>query len=193
MHTKPVYSKGVHKTSLQYRCTQNQFTVQVYINPVYSIQGGNKLVKYCIAQLWPHFESSWLFKSTGGSLDMIHLIISASQVLGWILEVNKVLEAKETFLSKYKYFWGFSHFEGGRHLLPYFSRLFLHKIIMFLCLLERKFPEFFKTHPTFSSGALQKAKKSNYPKFTLLWGAPCSSLKRAQKNCWGIYYQMDHI
>ena len=158
-----------------------------------NIQGGNKLVKYCIAQLWPHFESSWLFKSTGGSLDMIHLIISLSQVLGWILEVNKVLEAKETFLSKYKYFWGFSHFEGGRHLLPYFSRLFLHKIIMFLCLLERKFPEFFKTHPTFSSGALQKAKKSNYPKFALLWGAPCSSLKRAQKNCWGIYYQMDHI
>ena len=32
MHTKPVYNKGVHKTSLQYRCTQNQFTVQVTQN-----------------------------------------------------------------------------------------------------------------------------------------------------------------
>ena len=34
VHSKPVYSKGVHKTSLQYRCTQNKFTVQVYIQPV---------------------------------------------------------------------------------------------------------------------------------------------------------------
>ena len=87
----------------------------------------------------------------------------------------------------------FSLFEGGRHLLPHFSQPFFHKIIMFLCLLERKFPELFKTHPTFFSSALQKAKKSKYAKFTLLFGAPCSSLKRAQKNCWGIYYQMDHI
>ena len=27
VYTKLVYSTGVHKTSLQYRCTQNQFTV----------------------------------------------------------------------------------------------------------------------------------------------------------------------
>ena len=87
----------------------------------------------------------------------------------------------------------FSLFKGGRHLLPHFSQPFFHKIIMFLCLLERKFPELFKTHPTFFSSALQKAKKSIYKKFTLFWGAPCSSLKYAQKNCWGIYYQMDHI
>ena len=26
---------GVHKNSLQYRCTQNQFAVQVYTKPVY--------------------------------------------------------------------------------------------------------------------------------------------------------------
>ena len=32
----PVYSKDVPKISLQYRCTQNQFRVQVYIKPVYS-------------------------------------------------------------------------------------------------------------------------------------------------------------
>ena len=88
--------------------------------------------------------------------------------------VNKVLEAKKTFLSKDKYFGGFSHFKGGKHLLPYFSQPFLHKMIMFLCLLERKFPELFNTHPTFSSSALQKAKKSSYAKFTLLWGAPCN-------------------
>ena len=85
---------------------------------------------------------------------MIHLIICASQVLGWFLEVNKVLEAKETFLSKYKYFGGFSHFKEGRHLLPYFSQPFFNKIIMFLCSLKRKSPELFKTHPTFFSRAL---------------------------------------
>ena len=28
---------AVHKTSLQYSCTQNQFTVQLYTKPVYSI------------------------------------------------------------------------------------------------------------------------------------------------------------
>ena len=80
------------------------------------------------------------------------------------------MEAKETFLSEYKYFGGFSLFEGGRHLLTHFSQPFFHKIIMFLCLLERKFPELFKTHPTFFSSALQKAKKSIYAKFTLFWG-----------------------
>ena len=33
VHTKPVYNTGVHKTGLQYRCTQNKFTAQVYIKP----------------------------------------------------------------------------------------------------------------------------------------------------------------
>ena len=33
-----------------------------------------------MAQLWPHFESYWDFKSTRGSPDMIHLIIYASTV-----------------------------------------------------------------------------------------------------------------
>ena len=31
-----LYSIGLHKTSLQYRCTQNHFTVQVYTKPAYS-------------------------------------------------------------------------------------------------------------------------------------------------------------
>ena len=35
VHTKPVYSTGVYKTNLQYRCAQNQFTVQVNIKPIY--------------------------------------------------------------------------------------------------------------------------------------------------------------
>ena len=36
VHTKPVYTIGVHKTSLQHGCTENQFTVQVYTKPAYS-------------------------------------------------------------------------------------------------------------------------------------------------------------
>ena len=36
VHTKPIYSIGVHKTSLRYGCTENQFKVQVYTKPVYS-------------------------------------------------------------------------------------------------------------------------------------------------------------
>ena len=36
VHTKSVYSLGVHKTSFHYRCTQNRFTVQVYTKQVYS-------------------------------------------------------------------------------------------------------------------------------------------------------------
>ena len=33
---KPVYSTAVHKPSLQYSYTQNQFTVQLYTKPVYN-------------------------------------------------------------------------------------------------------------------------------------------------------------
>ena len=33
MYTKPVYSTGVHKTSLQDMYTQNQFTEHVYTKP----------------------------------------------------------------------------------------------------------------------------------------------------------------
>ena len=35
LYTKPVYSTAVHKTSLLYRCTQSQFTDQLYTKPVY--------------------------------------------------------------------------------------------------------------------------------------------------------------
>ena len=35
VYTKPVYCTSVHKTSLLYKCTQNQFTVQVYTKPIY--------------------------------------------------------------------------------------------------------------------------------------------------------------
>ena len=36
VYRKPVYSIGVYKTSLQYRCTKIKFTVQLYTKQVYS-------------------------------------------------------------------------------------------------------------------------------------------------------------
>ena len=35
VYTKPVNCTSVHKTSVWYKCTQNQFMVQVYTKPVY--------------------------------------------------------------------------------------------------------------------------------------------------------------
>ena len=34
VYTNPVYCTSIHKNSLLYKCTQNQFTVQVYTKPV---------------------------------------------------------------------------------------------------------------------------------------------------------------
>ena len=34
VYTKPIYCTSVQKTSLLYKCTQNQFTIQVYTKPV---------------------------------------------------------------------------------------------------------------------------------------------------------------
>ena len=39
--------------------------------------------------------------------------------------------------------------KGGRHLWTHFSQFFSDKNEEFLCPSERKFPELFKTHPTF--------------------------------------------
>ena len=39
--------------------------------------------------------------------------------------------------------------KGGRHLWTHFSQTFSDKNEEFLCSSERKFPEVFKTHPTF--------------------------------------------
>ena len=35
VYTKLAHCTSLHKTSLLYKCTQNQFTIQVYIKPVY--------------------------------------------------------------------------------------------------------------------------------------------------------------
>ena len=43
------------------------------------LQGDNQLVTKSIAQLWPHFESWYLFEPPGGSPDVVHLLKYASQ------------------------------------------------------------------------------------------------------------------
>ena len=76
----------------------------------------------------------------------------------------------------------FHFLRGGRHLLPHFSQPFFHKIIMFLCLLERKFPVLFKTHLTFFSSGLQKAKKEQIRKNLHFYlGHPVVALKGLRK------------
>ena len=52
MYTITVYSTCAHQTSLQYRCTQNQFTVQMYIEPVYS----TGVHKTSLHQLSHHYD-----------------------------------------------------------------------------------------------------------------------------------------
>ena len=64
----------------------------------------------------------------------------------------------------------------GSHVWPQFSQLFFNKIGEFLCLLERKFPEFSKTLPTFVfcpilSGSLYGPKT----RIPLFFGTPCIS------------------
>ena len=44
--------------------------------------------------------------------------------------------------------------KGGRHIWPHFSQAFSGKDEEFLWSSDRKFPEFFKTHPTFVSSPL---------------------------------------
>ena len=54
VHTKPVNCTSVQKTSLLYKCTQNQFTVQVYTKPVHcaSIHKISLLYKFTKPVYW---------------------------------------------------------------------------------------------------------------------------------------------
>ena len=87
----------------------------------------------------------------------------------------------------------FFFFRRGRYLWTHFSQLFLDQIKTFLCLFNRKFPELYKTHPTFITFALLRAPKSIQLKILLFQGTHFRSFKWAPKNLRGIFYQMDHI
>ena len=46
-----------------------------------------------MVQLWPHFESCWLFKPTGGSLDVVHLI-HVLPIWCWSLMISVQTQAR---------------------------------------------------------------------------------------------------
>ena len=117
--------------------------------------------------VWLHCDSCepcWVFKPTGGSPDVVHLIRHACEHLGWLLKVTTVLEAKETFVETCTNFSDFCTFWGWLASLNSFFSAFFDKANMFLCSLERKFPGELKTPPTFSSSSVPKAQKIIYQK-----------------------------
>ena len=78
------------------------------IEKKYSLQGGNQLLTKSMDQLWPLFESWWLFDHTGGSPDVVHLIINASQASDLLLKAQTGLEKNSPVFkhwSKFINFW----------------------------------------------------------------------------------------
>ena len=72
------------------------------------IQGGNQLLTKSMDQLLPLFESWWLFDHTGGSPDVVHLIINASKASDLLLKAQTGLEKNSPVFkhwSKFINFW----------------------------------------------------------------------------------------
>ena len=63
--------------------------------------------------------------------------------------------------------------KGGRHLWTHFSQSFSDKNEEFLCSSERKFPELFKTHPTFVYSPLLVPSTVVWTLIHLFFGTPC--------------------
>ena len=63
--------------------------------------------------------------------------------------------------------------QGGRHLWTQFSQSFIDKNEEFLCLSERKFPELFKTHPTFVYSAHVVPSRACQTLTGVFFGTPC--------------------
>ena len=83
---------------------------------------------------------------------------------------------KKPFLKQIQKFRLGSAFYGeGSQLWAFISQTFLGKITKFLCSLEWKFPEFFKTHPTFICSSLFKASRSLWTQRGVFFGTPCRS------------------
>ena len=91
-----LWSFSLYKPKAEHRMLQDSL-----ICTILHIQGGNQLVTKSMTQLWPHFESWWLFEPTGGSPDVVHLIINASEVSGWLLKASVWLQPKDTFWRRY--------------------------------------------------------------------------------------------
>ena len=68
--------------------------------------------------------------------------------------------------------------KGGWRLWPHFSQTFSDKNEEFLCSSERKFPEFFKTHPTFVSRPLLVPSMAHQTLSSVFFGTPCIQAER---------------
>ena len=97
----------IHRPALKWvsSCEKAALAEQVWVCVclirILYIQGGNQLLTKSTAQLWPHFESWWLFDPTEGSPDVVHLIINASEVSGWLLKASVGLQTEDTFGRRY--------------------------------------------------------------------------------------------
>ena len=83
--------------------------------------------------------------------------------------------------------------EGGRHVWPRFSQLFILKIGKFLYSLERKNPEFFKTDPTFVSWPLLRPSTASKTLIPIFFGTPCKYLIFDVKWCFVQYLLPDKM
>ena len=61
----------------------------------------------------------------------------------------------------------------GCQLWTQISQLLIGQIEKFLCLSDREFPEFFKTHPTFVPSHFQSGVISKMPRTCVFFGTPC--------------------
>ena len=84
--------------------------------------------------------------------------------------------SKETIFSKIfqEFRLGSAFYGEGSQLWAVISQTFLGKNTKFLCSLDWKFPEFFKTHPTFVCSFLLKASRSFWTLTSVFFGTPCT-------------------
>ncbi len=126
--------------------------------------------------LWPNFEPWWVFKPTGGSPDVVHLIRYASERLGWLMKVTTVLEVKETIVWTCTNFSDFWPFWGGLKSVNLFSQSFLIKQVCCFCAHWKG---------NFLESFLPKAQRSFKRKNLTFGWKPCNGLKRASKKLKG--------
>ena len=87
VYRKPVYSTSVQKTSLQYKCTEIQFTVQVYIQKT-SLQYKCTKIKECTGTDITHqskdieYHTDRTLHSTGNVQGQTHIKINFNFVQG---------------------------------------------------------------------------------------------------------------
>ena len=64
-------------------------------------------------------------------------------------------------------------YDEGSQLWAFITQAFFYKNAKFLCSLDWKFPEFFKTHPTFICSSFLSASRSLRTQTSVFSGTPC--------------------